>query len=195
MRPRGCFSSDFCFLMVLFSVDACVDCKRTAQTLILLIRFLLYNSVSSTFLVLLRYSFWFKKKISTCLMMSASNIPMYLSVSFFPKILISLNLVVLFLSSHVSPFSFRAWNIFLCHIPTLYHQNKSSLRALTFPILFHFWRTVLFRQWTLLFLFLSLSLFFSLKFFFHVSFSWWFFPGVFEFEWQHISLSLQDTSQ
>ena len=52
--------------------------KGTAQVLIPLIRFLQESFISSSFLVLLRYSFWILFLISTCLMVSASKIPKYL---------------------------------------------------------------------------------------------------------------------
>ena len=48
----------------------------TAQVFISLMKFLLYSLVSSTFLVLLR-CFWIFSFISTCLMVSTSNIPKY----------------------------------------------------------------------------------------------------------------------
>ena len=54
----------------------------TAQVFITLIRFLQHSFVSSSFLVLLRYSFLIFSFISTCLMVSASKIPKYLYVSF-----------------------------------------------------------------------------------------------------------------
>ena len=50
----------------------------TAQVFILLIRFLLDSFVSSSFLVLLRNSFWIFPFISTCLMVSTSKMPNYL---------------------------------------------------------------------------------------------------------------------
>ena len=60
----------------------------TAQVFIPLIRFLQENFVSSSFLVLLRYSFWILSFISTCLMVSASKIHNYLFISFSPSVLI-----------------------------------------------------------------------------------------------------------
>ena len=62
--------------------------RGTAQVFIPLIRFLLESLVSSSFLVLLRYSFWILSFISTCLMVSASNISQYLYVSFSANVLI-----------------------------------------------------------------------------------------------------------
>ena len=53
-----------------------------------LFRFLLYSLVSSSFLVLMRYSFFNFSFISACLMVSASNNPKYLKVSFSPSVLI-----------------------------------------------------------------------------------------------------------
>ena len=55
-----------------------VSYERTAPVLILLVRFLLYSLVSSSFLVLLRYSFLIIPFISACLMVAASNISKYL---------------------------------------------------------------------------------------------------------------------
>ena len=52
--------------------------RGTAQVFIPLISFLLLSFVSSSFLVLLRYSFGILFFISTCLMVSASKIPKYL---------------------------------------------------------------------------------------------------------------------
>ena len=52
--------------------------RFTAQVFIPLIRFLLLSYVSSSLLVLLRYSFGILFYISTCLMVSASKIPKYL---------------------------------------------------------------------------------------------------------------------
>ena len=62
--------------------------RRTAKVFILLIRFLLYSFVLSSFLVLLRYSFLIFSFIITYLMVSASNISKYLYVYFFPSVLI-----------------------------------------------------------------------------------------------------------
>ena len=58
----------------------------TAQVFIPLIRFLQHSFVSSSFLVLLRYSFLIFSFISTCLMVSASKMPKYLYVSFSPSV-------------------------------------------------------------------------------------------------------------
>ena len=55
--------------------------RDTALVFIPFIRFLLFSSVSSSFLVLLQYSF-------LILMVSASKIPLYLCVSFSPSFLI-----------------------------------------------------------------------------------------------------------
>ena len=60
----------------------------TALVFIPFIRFLLYSLLSSSFLVLLRYSFFNFSFISTCLMVSASNIPKYSYVSFSLNVLI-----------------------------------------------------------------------------------------------------------
>ena len=54
----------------------------TAQVFIPLTRFLLESFVSSSFLVLLRYSFWILSFISTCLMVSASIIIIIIIYSF-----------------------------------------------------------------------------------------------------------------
>ena len=52
--------------------------RGTAEVFIPLMRFLQESFVSSSFLVLLRYSFWILCFISHCLMGSASKIPKYL---------------------------------------------------------------------------------------------------------------------
>ena len=62
--------------------------RGTAQVFIPLIRFLLHSFVTSSFLVLPRYSFLIFSFICTCLMVSASKMPMYLYVSFSPSVLI-----------------------------------------------------------------------------------------------------------
>ena len=62
--------------------------SETAQVFIHVIRFLLHSFVSSSFLVLLRYSFLIFSFISTCLMVPASKMPKYLYVSFYPSVLI-----------------------------------------------------------------------------------------------------------
>ena len=67
--------------------------KGTAPVFISLMRFLLYSSVSSSFLVLLNCSFFMFQFISAYLMVSASNIP-FLRAFWF-----CLDLEVLFLSS------------------------------------------------------------------------------------------------
>ena len=59
-----------------------------AQVCIPLIRFLPESFVSSSFLVLLRYSFWILPFICTCLMVSAFKMPKYLLVSFSASVLI-----------------------------------------------------------------------------------------------------------
>ena len=62
-----------------------VSYEGTAQVFISFIRFLLYSLILNSFLVLLKYSFFlfFIFFTSTCLLVSASNIPEYLHVSFF----------------------------------------------------------------------------------------------------------------
>ena len=62
--------------------------RGTAQMLIPLMRFLLESFVSSSFLVLLKYSFRIVSFIGTCLMVTASKIPKYVLVSFCPSVLI-----------------------------------------------------------------------------------------------------------
>ena len=66
----------------------------TAQVFIPLIRFLLYSFISGSFLVLLRYSFFYFSFISTCFIVSAFNIHKYLYVSFFSGILIFLDFLL-----------------------------------------------------------------------------------------------------
>ena len=61
--------------------------RGTAQVFIPLIRFLLLSFVSSSFRVLLRYSFLILSFICTCLMVSASKITKYLQVSFSSSVL------------------------------------------------------------------------------------------------------------
>ena len=63
--------------------------RATARVYIPLIRFLLYSFVSSSFLVLLSYTFLILFFISTCLMVSAFNISKYLYVFFSPSVQIS----------------------------------------------------------------------------------------------------------
>ena len=60
----------------------------TCQVFIHVMRFLLESFVSTSFLVLLRYSFRIKSFICTCLMVLASKIPKYLKVSFSSSVLI-----------------------------------------------------------------------------------------------------------
>ena len=60
----------------------------TAQVIVPLIWFLLPSFVSSTFMGLLGYSFLIFSFISTCLMVSDSNIHMYLKVFYFSSVLI-----------------------------------------------------------------------------------------------------------
>ena len=62
--------------------------RITDQVFIPLIRCLLDSFVSSSFLVLLRYSFLIFSFISTCLMISTSKMPNYSLVSFSPSVLI-----------------------------------------------------------------------------------------------------------
>ena len=62
--------------------------RSTAQVFIPLIRFLQDSFVSSSFLVLLRYSFLILSFISTCLMVSATKMFKYLLVYFSPSVLI-----------------------------------------------------------------------------------------------------------
>ena len=73
--------------------------RRTAQVFIPLMRFLPYSLASCSFPVLLGYSFKILSFLPACLMVSASNIPEYLSVFFSPSVLIFLDLVILFLPS------------------------------------------------------------------------------------------------
>ena len=62
--------------------------RVAAQVFIPLVRFLLHSFVSSSFLVLLKYSFLIFSFISTCLMVLASKMSKYLYVSFSPSVLI-----------------------------------------------------------------------------------------------------------
>ena len=73
-------------------------------------------------------------------MVSASNIPKYLSVSFSWSVLIFLDLVVLFLPSFVFfRLSLLAWCIFLCQIPSLCSDCIFYLPVLEFQIFFFVW--------------------------------------------------------
>ena len=62
--------------------------RGTTQVFIPLIRFVLHSFVSSSFLVLLRYSFWILSFISICLVVSASKMPKCFLVSFSPRVLV-----------------------------------------------------------------------------------------------------------
>ena len=62
--------------------------RGTAQVFIPLISVLLLSFVSSSFLVLLRYSFWIFSFISACLMVLASKMPNYLLASFSASVFI-----------------------------------------------------------------------------------------------------------
>ena len=62
--------------------------REAAQVFIPLIRIWLYSFVSSSFNVLLRYSFLIFSFISTYLLVSASNIPRYLYIFFSLSVLI-----------------------------------------------------------------------------------------------------------
>ena len=90
--------------------------KGTIQVFISLTRFLQYHLVSSSFLVLQKYSFF----------------------NFFKSPLI----VLILPSSVFSRFSLLAWRVFLCQIPSLCPDCKFSLLLLGVQILFHFWPTV-----------------------------------------------------
>ena len=76
------------FSLVHFIKDPEYLTRSTAQVFIPLIRFLQHRFVSSSFLVLLRYSFLFFSSICTCLIGSVSKIPKYWYVSFSSIILI-----------------------------------------------------------------------------------------------------------
>ena len=94
--------------------------RSIAQVSIPLIRFPLHSFVSSSFLVLLRYSFLIFSFISPCLIVSASKMPKYLYVSFSPSVLI----FSWFGSSFPSvrcclPLFITSMAIFLCRIPSL----------------------------------------------------------------------------
>ena len=94
----------------------------TTQAFMPLMRFLLFSLVSSSFLVLLRYSFFL-----------IHLFPFLLAFWFF------LDLAVLFLPSFVFfRFSLWEWYIFLCQIPFLYLDCIFLLFVSESPILFHF---------------------------------------------------------
>ena len=114
--------------------------RTTAQMFTPLIRFLLCNLVSRSFLVFQRYSFIKILFFFTYLIVFTSNIPKYLLVSFSPSILIFD--VLLLPSSVIFRFSPLAWHIFSCFILYIYPDCTSSFPVLGFPIPFPFWQTV-----------------------------------------------------
>ena len=107
--------------------------RGTAQVFIPLIRFLLF--VSSSFLVRLRYSFLIFPFICICLMVSASKMPKYLYVSFYPSILI-----LSWSGSSIPSLRCRLplFITSMTHFSMPYSIPMSCLRVLEFPVLFHF---------------------------------------------------------
>ena len=102
--------------------------KVTAQVFIPLIRFLLDSFVSSSFLVLLKYSFWIFHFISTCFMVSASKItPSLLILSWFGSSVPSIRFGLLLLITNMAHFSMpnsilMSW----LYIPTVYIRVSCS---------------------------------------------------------------------
>ena len=94
--------------------------RGTVQIFIPLMRFLLESFVSSSFVVCLRYYFRIMSFICTCLMVSASKMPNYLSVSFSSNVLI-----LSWFGSSIPPVICRlplfmtSMAHFLCQIPFL----------------------------------------------------------------------------
>ena len=78
--------------------------RCTAQVFIPLIRFLQESFVSSSFVVLLRYSFWILFFISTCLMVSASRFLSICRSRFLRAFWSCLDLAVLFRQMSFVPF-------------------------------------------------------------------------------------------
>ena len=121
-----------------FQNDPGYHTRGNAQLFIPLIRFQLQSLVSTSFLVLLRYTFLTFSKISTCLMMFAFNILEYLWFSFSPSILMffffffcfffSVLFSFLFLFSH---FSLSVFLFFKSEFPGLF---------LFLFFVFHFWQ-------------------------------------------------------
>ena len=106
-----------------------------------MIRFLLDSFVSSSLLVLLRYSFLMFFFISTCMIVSTSKILKYLYVSYSPRILI--------FSWFDSSIPSVRWHLpvfitskahFQCQIPSLCLNCVFSQCVLEFPVLFHFYK-------------------------------------------------------
>ena len=121
-----CLSSS----QIYFKNDPKYLMRETAEVFIPFI----FSLVSCSFLVL-RYSFLIFSFSSTCLIVSASNIPKYLYDSFSPSILFFLDLVFPFHSSCVvSRFSLLAWRIFLGQIPSLCPYYFTSRKFFT-PVL------------------------------------------------------------
>ena len=102
----------------------------TRGTAPVFMRFLLCSLASSSFLVLLIYSFFF---FHLCMFDGIR----FLAFWFF------LDVVVLFLLSFIVFRFSLAWHVFLCQIPWLY-----ILSVLGFPNLFHFWQTIWCRPFT-----------------------------------------------
>ena len=98
-------------------------------TFISLIRFLLYSLISSSFLVLLRYSFLIFNFISVFFYSVCFHYYQVLvGFLFSGRFYFSLDLIVLFLPSFdVFRFSLLAWHIFLYQIPSLYPDCILSL--------------------------------------------------------------------
>ena len=120
--------------------------RSTAQVFIPLIRFLLHSFVSSSFLLLPRYSFLIFSFISTCLMESASKIPKYLNVFF------SLSVLILsWFGSYIPSDRCRLPLFIACmaHFSLSNSIPMSSLHVLEFLVHFHFLQTVWCRPCTL----------------------------------------------
>ena len=116
--------------------------KWTAHVFIPFMKFLLYSLVSSRFLILVRYSFLIFSFISTCLLVSASNIAKFLYVSFSSSILIFswFGSFIPFVICHFPPCTQFIWlqislsnsnnfkKIYLIHIwdPNRYFHSKSD---------------------------------------------------------------------
>ena len=113
--------------------------RGTAKSFIPLMRVFPCSLVSSSFLVLLRYSFLIFSFISACLMRPLPIFPSICKFLFLLRSYFLIDFVVRSLLSFVVfRFSSWEWHIFLCEIPSLCRQYISSL-----PVLgLYFWQTV-----------------------------------------------------
>ena len=100
--------------------------RRTAQLFIPLIRFLLNNLASWSFLNHLKYSFLIFSFISTCLIVSASKMPNYLYVFFSPSVLI-----LSWFGSSIPSVGYR-FPLFISSMPHFFMPNSIPMPKLYF---------------------------------------------------------------